>query len=448
MVQESLEDVVLASESSQPQSSYEAAATLTEFELKKILIDKIDKIVSFLAAPEHRECYEGLKKSYDFDRIIFSTYGKVYLLKRSQKDKDEDPSARSDRGLKKRKTSKDAEPNKGPKAKVSQSGSSKECYKALSEKLDWENPKGGDYPFDLTKPLPLVMSRNRQKVPVDYFFNNDLKYLQGGISTMTYTTSLTKTKAAQYDLPGIEDMVPNIWVPVKVAYHKHVLWGISHWREQHKSFYGYARGLQSRHDVYSTKRILAVTRVEVMRKHGYGYQKEIVVRRANNDLYRLKKGDFLRLRINDIEDMLLLVKRVEDLQLGVESYQKKINVTKPQTTISGIRKRDPYTPYQDPQGFIYVDTLRRNRLMRSDKLYKFSDRTLTGLQTSLDDITKNIQMEYLPKRRWSTLEKTRANIMIKAIDKQLKERRLMRSLKKFVGGRHYGADLRLLQRTI
>ncbi|GJS47048.1 hypothetical protein Tco_0597169 [Tanacetum coccineum] len=44
------------------------------------------------------------------------------------------------------------------------------------------------------------------------------------------------------------------------------------------------------------------------------------------------------------------------------------------------------------------------------------------LRTSLDDITKNIRMEYLPKRRWSTLEKKRANIMIKAIDKQLKER--------------------------
>ncbi|GKA23935.1 hypothetical protein Tco_0709968 [Tanacetum coccineum] len=629
MVTESLEQAVLAKESSQPQSSYEAAATLTEFELKKILIDKMDKSESYLAAPEHRECYEGLIKSYDLDKTIFSTYGKVYSLKRSRKDKDkdEDPSAGSDRGLKKRKTSKDAEPTKGPKAKefmcclipkadkysikifwissvqseepefevadsdmpqdqeenpgnddeepkekvaskrdwftkptkpqeptdpdwnvgkTPQQGQNQswlmtlassaekpsktfdelmstpidfsafimnglkinnltqetllgpafrllkgtrsnyaeleydfeECYKALSEKLDWENPEGGDYPFDLTKPLPLVMSGNRQKVPVDYFFNNDLKYLQGGVSTMTYTTSITKTKAAQYDLPGIEDMVPNIWVPVKVAYDKHALWGISHWREQRKTFYAYARGLQSRHDVYSTKRILAVTQVEVMRKHGYGYLKEIVVRRADNDLYRFKEGDFPRLRINDIEDMLLLVvqnrltnlsgddvsdfaialrmftrslviqKRVEDLQLGVESYQKKINVTKPETTKSGIRKRDPYTPYQDPQGFIYVDNNGRNRLMRSDELYKFSDRTLTGLRTSLDDITKNIRMEYLPKRRWSTLEKKRANIMIKAIDKQLKERRLMRSLKKFVGGRHYGTDLRLLQRTI
>ncbi|GJY93756.1 hypothetical protein Tco_0509538 [Tanacetum coccineum] len=98
--------------------------------------------------------------------------------------------------------------------------------------------------------------------PVDHFFNNDLKYLQGGISTMTYTTSITKIKAAQYDLPSIEDMVRNIWSPVKFSYDKHALWGISHWRDQRKTFYGYAQGLESTHDVYSTKRILAVTRVE------------------------------------------------------------------------------------------------------------------------------------------------------------------------------------------
>ncbi|GJY95201.1 hypothetical protein Tco_0511562 [Tanacetum coccineum] len=87
----------------------------------------LDKSESYLAAPEHRECFEELIKSYDLDKTIFSTYGKVYSLKRSRKDKDkdEDPSAGSDRGLKKRKTSKDAEPTKGPKAKESQSSSSK-----------------------------------------------------------------------------------------------------------------------------------------------------------------------------------------------------------------------------------------------------------------------------------------------------------------------------------
>nr|GEV01977.1 hypothetical protein [Tanacetum cinerariifolium] len=168
-------------------------------------------------------------------------------------------------------------------------------------------------------------------------------------------------------------MVPNIWSPVKVAYDKHALWGISHWRDQRKTFYAYARGIQSRGDDYSSKRILAVTHVSVMRKHRYGYLEKIVVRRADNKLYKFKEGDFPRLRINDIEDMLLLVvqnqlinlsgddvadfaialrmftrslvikKRVEDLQLGVESYQKQINVTKPDTTRPDLRKRPVYS---------------------------------------------------------------------------------------------------------
>ncbi|GKE61942.1 hypothetical protein Tco_1512309 [Tanacetum coccineum] len=57
-------------------------------------------------------------------------------------------------------------------------------------------------------------------VPFEFFINNDLKYLQRGISTMKYKTSTTKTKAAKYDLPGIEDMVPNIWSPAKEYQHR------------------------------------------------------------------------------------------------------------------------------------------------------------------------------------------------------------------------------------
>ncbi|GKG25142.1 hypothetical protein Tco_0395770, partial [Tanacetum coccineum] len=47
-----------------------------------------------------------------------------------------------------------------------------ECYKALSEKLDWENPEGGDYPFDLSKPYPLIKRGKRQRVPFEYFVEN------------------------------------------------------------------------------------------------------------------------------------------------------------------------------------------------------------------------------------------------------------------------------------
>nr|GEV56488.1 ribonuclease H-like domain-containing protein [Tanacetum cinerariifolium] len=53
-VNESLENVVLTKSYSQPKSTYETAASLTEFELKKILLDKIQKSKSYQAAPEHK----------------------------------------------------------------------------------------------------------------------------------------------------------------------------------------------------------------------------------------------------------------------------------------------------------------------------------------------------------------------------------------------------------
>ncbi|GJS23600.1 hypothetical protein Tco_0452232 [Tanacetum coccineum] len=125
LIKESRDEVTLAKVSSQPHSTYEAASTLTKFELKKILLEKIEKSESYMAAPEHQDCYDSLKKSYDLDKDFFFSYD-VYLLKRSQKEgNDEDPSTGSDRGLKKRKTSKDTEPTTGPKDKDLTSGSSK-----------------------------------------------------------------------------------------------------------------------------------------------------------------------------------------------------------------------------------------------------------------------------------------------------------------------------------
>ncbi|GJU83323.1 hypothetical protein Tco_1285688 [Tanacetum coccineum] len=126
LIKESRDEVTLAKVSSQPQFTYEAASTLTEFELKKILLDKMEKSESYLTAAEHQDCYDGLKKSYALDKDFFFSYD-VYSLKRNRKykDKDEDPSAGSDRGLKKRKLSKDTEPTTKPKKKDSTSGSSK-----------------------------------------------------------------------------------------------------------------------------------------------------------------------------------------------------------------------------------------------------------------------------------------------------------------------------------
>ncbi|GKC62711.1 hypothetical protein Tco_1095309, partial [Tanacetum coccineum] len=63
-ITESQERVVLTKSASQPKSTYEAAASLTEFELKKILLDKMHDSESYRGAQEHRDLYECLAKSY------------------------------------------------------------------------------------------------------------------------------------------------------------------------------------------------------------------------------------------------------------------------------------------------------------------------------------------------------------------------------------------------
>ncbi|GJS07223.1 hypothetical protein Tco_0364019 [Tanacetum coccineum] len=92
-------------------STYEAAASLFEFELTKILIDKMEKNKSYDKADYRKKLYDTLVESYNIDKDIFDSYGEVFSLKRSRddRDKDQDPLAGSDRGMKRRKSSKDAE---------------------------------------------------------------------------------------------------------------------------------------------------------------------------------------------------------------------------------------------------------------------------------------------------------------------------------------------------
>ncbi|GJY54591.1 hypothetical protein Tco_0446255 [Tanacetum coccineum] len=183
-----------------------------------------------------------------------------------------------------------------------------ECYKVVTDRLDWTNRKGHQYPFDLRKPLPLIEVQGRQVVPADYFINNDLEYLKGGSLSRKYTTSTTKTKVAKYDnIKWIEDTVQTLWSLVKVAYDKYALWGISHWGPKRQRFYRFVRYMKSTHDVYSRKRIIAVTHVKVMKKYDYRYLEKIEVRRDDNMLYKFKEGDFPNLNLRDIEDMLLLL---------------------------------------------------------------------------------------------------------------------------------------------
>ncbi|GKC48337.1 hypothetical protein Tco_1066059 [Tanacetum coccineum] len=138
--------------------------------------------------------------------------------------------------------------------------------------------------------------------------------------------------------------------------------------------------MSSSKDVYSKKRIIAVTRLSIMNKYDYGHLEEIEVRREDQKLYKFRECDFPRLRLQDIEDMLLLFVQ-----------QKLTNLTIDKR--SNLRNRTTYTAYSDPKGVIYKDQMNRNRLMRADELHKFSDGTLDDVRSALNDIAKGIRME-------------------------------------------------------
>ncbi|GJY40679.1 hypothetical protein Tco_0427949 [Tanacetum coccineum] len=144
---------------------------------------------------------------------------------------------------------------------------------------------------ELEKPLPLIQDqRGRQIIPKDYFINKDLEYLKGGDLSRRYSTLVTKTKAATYELKWIEDLVPELWSPVQMKYDQHAYFGTSHWGPKRQSFYGYACNLTSSKDVYSKIRIIAVTRLTIMKKYDYDHLEEIEVRRDDQKLYTFKEG--------------------------------------------------------------------------------------------------------------------------------------------------------------
>ncbi|GKE58659.1 hypothetical protein Tco_1497844, partial [Tanacetum coccineum] len=172
-VTESVEVVVLIRSSSQPVSTYEAAASLSGFELTKILIDKMDNNKSYDKADYKKKLYDALVKSYNTDKDLFDSYGEVFSLKRSQdeRDKDQDPSAGSDRGTKKRKSSKDAESSRDSRSKEKKSSStsvdaSQSQHKSFDKSAHREEPSHTVEDLGMQQDKEFVMGNNDEQ-PAD-----------------------------------------------------------------------------------------------------------------------------------------------------------------------------------------------------------------------------------------------------------------------------------------
>nr|GEX44514.1 hypothetical protein [Tanacetum cinerariifolium] len=283
---EQLEAEVLTRSSNSSKTSYAIAADLSEMELMKILIKKIEGNKSIDQFNKQRNLYKALVDAYESDKIILDTYEDTVTLKRRRDDdadKDEEPSAGPDRGSKRRREGKEPESASAPQETATRSA--------------------------------------------------------GRVDTLTPKVLAGPT--------------------------------------------------------YELMRGSCKSMVELE------YQLEEVYKSTTDKL--------------DWVNPEVIQRRVEDLQLGVESYQKKLNLTKPDTYRSDLKRKEAYIAYSNPRGFIYQNKDKKNRLMRIDELDKFSDGTFIDVRTALDDRLKGIRMQYPPQSIWRKSDKDRAAAIIQEI---------------------------------
>nr|GFB92314.1 hypothetical protein [Tanacetum cinerariifolium] len=83
-------------------------------------VKKMESNKSIHRSYGQRNLYKALVDAYECDKIILDTYGDTVTLKRRRDDadKDEEPSAGSDRGSKRRREGKEPESTSGPKGKA------------------------------------------------------------------------------------------------------------------------------------------------------------------------------------------------------------------------------------------------------------------------------------------------------------------------------------------
>ncbi|GJU19569.1 hypothetical protein Tco_1152911 [Tanacetum coccineum] len=132
-ITKTLEAEVLVRSTNQPRTSYAVASSLSELELKKILIDKMEENNSIDRSDVQKNLYRALLEAYNSNKDLLSSYGEVVILKqrRDDQDKDEEPSVGSNRGLKRQRSGKEESSKEATQKKSKSTSFSKGTTRSL-----------------------------------------------------------------------------------------------------------------------------------------------------------------------------------------------------------------------------------------------------------------------------------------------------------------------------
>ncbi|GJV67427.1 hypothetical protein Tco_1482936 [Tanacetum coccineum] len=124
---------------------------------------------------------------------------------------------------------------------------------------------------------------------------------------------------------------------------------------------------------------------------------------------------------------VVIKKRVEDGQLGVESYQRILNLEKPMFLKDNIQYKHPYRTMSDPKGVVYLNKNDRKMVMIYDEVHKFNDGTLNEVCENLKVMISDNVLGYgnasLHGQEWTRKYNEMSQTMIHKIEKNLNEQR-------------------------
>ncbi|GKA47351.1 hypothetical protein Tco_0740234 [Tanacetum coccineum] len=192
-----------------------------------------------------------------------------------------------------------------------------------------------DTPHPQSPTLLVQRGQRDPKAPVLSLINQDLLYLKkGSTGPEKIVRSLHKFPVVIFPDDDIEERTSR-WVEKCVKkFNPYARYNVEHWKNSHAEIF------------------------YIKKQKEHRKPKEIIVRRANGSIVSITESDYKNLNKNDIEDMYLLIvhkvddyaetgllwslsvfmrstviwERVHDFQLGVESYQHKVNLTEPTIT--------------------------------------------------------------------------------------------------------------------
>nr|GEY46896.1 hypothetical protein [Tanacetum cinerariifolium] len=142
------------------------------------------------------------------------------------------------------------------------------------------------------------------------------------------------------------------------------------------------------------------------------------------------------------------IDNVKDFQLGIEILQTQLNLTKPGWDATAYEFKHDYTIIESPRAVVFPVNNNERKIMRFNKIYKFSDGMLTRILEARAYRFKEFKIKRLNSgmntRFWTQKDVTMRKEFIAAIERRLKMRMIYQNLECFVGGQVHDIDYRLL----